>query len=49
MDGVRSSKRKSGNDVRRAVGQIWADIVYGQRRAAEVNTPWVTRRSANRH
>ena len=50
MYGVQGSGRKSVRDVRREVGQVWADIIHGQRRAAELNTPWVARRrSADRH
>ena len=47
---VRSSNRKTAGGARRALGQVWADIVHGQRRAAELNTPWVARhRSADKH
>ena len=46
MYGVQGSGRRSVSDVRRALGQVWADIIHGQRRAAELNTPWVARRRA---
>jgi hypothetical protein len=50
MYGVHSSDRKPTGDVRRALGQVWADIIHGQRRAAELNAPWVARRrSTDRH
>lgn len=47
--GTESSDRKSTSDVRRALGEVWADILHGQRRAAELNTPWLARRSVDRH
>jgi hypothetical protein len=46
MQDVQGSDRKPVSDVRRALGQVWADIVHGQRRAAALNTPWVARRRA---
>jgi hypothetical protein len=44
MYDVQSFDNKSVSDVRRTLRHVWADIVHGQRRAAELNTPWVARR-----
>lgn len=32
------------NEVRRTLGRIWADVTYGQQRAAELNRPWLRSR-----
>jgi hypothetical protein len=40
MYDVQGSAKKSG------LKQIWDDILHAQRRAAELNTPWVARRRA---
>jgi hypothetical protein len=49
MYGVKRSDRKSVIELRRALGRVWVDIIHAQRRAAELNTPWVARgRSTNR-
>ena len=44
MYDVQNSSQKSVSGARRALGHVWSDIVHGQRRAAELNTPWVARR-----
>ena len=50
MYGAQSSDRKSANRVRRALGHVWADVIHAQRRAAELNTPWIARRrSSDQH
>ena len=49
MYDVENSNRKPVSDERRTLADVWADIVHGQRRAAELNTPWVARRRLSGH
>jgi hypothetical protein len=50
MYGVQGSEHASFGNARRAIGRVWADIIHAQRRAAELNTPWLARRrSADRY
>jgi hypothetical protein len=41
-----SSERETVRGRRGGFARVWADIVHGQRRAAELNTPWIARRRA---
>jgi len=43
MQGMDGSGNRM-NEVRRTLGRIWADVAYGQQRAAEINRPWLRSR-----